>query len=277
MPEKIDYTNALTSEGAFTPEFLAQLPALAGDAHKGTKVFEATPGLPSMAKAYADTKSAYGEKLENVIQKLPEGATDEQKAEYRSKLLSYLGVPEKVEDYALTTKPEGWPDGLPFDDAFMKELQDYFFEKEVPLSMGQELVAKYHEILLQRVDEQLKAEEKIFDDQVTARKAAWKGDELTKKTRTAAKAMLQFSTKERIEKIKESKLLDNPTDFEIWRSLYVAPDQTVVWANIGEAMGSDNPPSDEGGAGGAGGSDRKKALKKVYDHSTSAELTDNIA
>lgn len=274
----VNFTNALNEQGTFSTDFITQLPSLAGEGHKDTKMFENTPDLPSLVKSYADTKSALGKKLENVIQKPADDASDEQKTEYHTQLLTALGGNvEKAEDYALTTKPEGWPEGLPFDEKLMEDFQTFFMEKHWPVGMAQESIAKYHEILLQRVDEQLKAEEKIFNDQVTARKADWKGDELTKKTRTAAKAMLQFSTKERIEKIKESKLLDNPTDFELWRNLYVVPDQVVVWANIGEAMGSDNPPTNEGGTGGEGGSDRKKALKKVYDHPTSTELTDNIA
>ncbi len=274
----VNFTDALNEQGAFSADFVAQLPSLAGEEHKDTKMFENTPDLPSLVKSYADTKSALGKKLENVIQKPADDANDEQKAEYNTQLLSALGGNvEKAEDYALTTKPEGWPEGLPFDEKLMEDFQNFFHEKKWPVSMAQEAIAKYHEILLQRVDEQLKGEEKVFNDQVTARKAEWKGDELTKKTRTAAKAMLQFSSSERIEKIKESKLLDKPTDFEVWRNLYVAPDQVVVWANIGEAMGSDNPPSNEGGPGNEGGSDRKKALKKVYDHPTSTELTENIA
>lgn len=278
MPEKIDFTNALTAEGTFTADFLAQLPTLAGDEHKDTKAFDNIKSVPTLVKAYADSMSLRGKRLENVIQKPAEDASDEQKAEYRTQLLTALsGGVEKAEEYALTAKPEDWPEGLPFDAKLMEEYQNFFLEKKWPVGMAQELVSKYHEILLQRVDEQLKAEEKLFNEQVDARKADWKGDALTKNTRTAAKAVLQFASTELKELVQKEKLLDTPTDFDKWRNVFISPDQVAVWYNIGKAMRSDEHVGDEGGGHETGGSDKKKAYEKVYDHPTSKVLTDNIA
>lgn len=265
MPEP-KISELIGEDGKFTPAFTAWLPTVLGEEHKDTKMFENTPDLVSMVKSSADTKSALGKKLEGVIQKPGENATDAEKVEYQTVLLQELGAPETA-DYGLT-KPEDWPEAVPFDEELMTDFQNYFFEKKWPVGMVQELMAKYNGICLERLKQYAEAQETAHQEAVRDFKQRHKGDALTKKMRIAAKATLQFATDERIKLIQEAKLLETPADFDKWRSLGFSPEQIEVWANIGEKMKSDAAISDEGsGIGESTG--KKTALSKMYDHPTS--------
>ncbi|KKL76081.1 hypothetical protein LCGC14_2048460 [marine sediment metagenome] len=270
MPIKMNDVVIIGDDGKFTPEFN---PGMLGDEYKDSKFFETTPDVSSLLKVAVDTKRAMGKKLEGHIAPLGENPTDEEKATHRKNLMSGLGtVVEKVEDYALA-KPENWPEGVPYDGESSKHMSTYLLERGWPKEDVQGLVSVYNKMSLERYVAFKRAEQDTFDTEVKELKVDWKGSALIKKTRTAAKAMIQFGTDELIAAMKESGLVTTPDDFTKWQGLNISAAQIRVWNNIGEAMKSDAAITDEGLTKGDQKAEQKGKLSKIYDHETSKSMT----
>lgn len=72
-----------------------------------------------LSKAYIDLHGNTADverKLQNSIQPLGENPTDEQKTAHQASINKFLGVPDSAEGYTGLVKPEGLPDGMPYDD-----------------------------------------------------------------------------------------------------------------------------------------------------------------
>lgn len=270
MPITMNDVVIMGDDGKFTPEFN---PGLLGDEYKDTHLFKNAPDITSVLKLAIDTKRAMGKKIEGHIPPLGENPTDKEKATHRKNLMAGLGtVVEKVEDYALV-KPEGWPEGAPYDEETTKYFANYLFAQGWPKEMVQELTAEYDKYVLGRFEVFAEAQQTAWDTSVKELKVDWKGPALIKKTRTAAKAMIQFATDELVTAIKESQLITSPDDFEKWKTLGVTTDQIRVWSNIGEKMKSDRAITDEGVPGAQQKADQKTKRSKIYDHETSKDMT----
>lgn len=270
MPIKINDVVIMEDDGKFTPEFN---PGLLGDEYKDSKYFGETPDIISLMKRAVDTKSAFGKKIEGHIPPLGENPTDEERATYRKNLMTGLGtVVEKVEDYGLA-KPEDWPEGLPYDEETSTQMAAYLLGRGWPKEDVQDLVSVYDKMVLERHAAFVGAAQDAYDEKVKELKVDWKGPLLIKKTRTAAKAMIQFGTDELIVAMKESGLVTTPDEFKKWQALDITTDQIRVWCNIGEAMKSDAAITDEGLPGAQHKADQKTKHSKIYDHPTSKDMT----
>lgn len=270
MPITMNEVVIMGDDGKFTPEFN---PGLLGDEYKDTNFFKNAPDLTSVLKVAVDTKRAMGKKTEGHIPPLGENPTDEEKATHRKNLMAGLGTAvEKVEDYALA-KPEDWPEGLPYDEETSSQMATYLLSKGWPKEDVQELVSTYDKMVLERHAAFVVAAQDAYDESVKELKVDWKGPALIKKTRTAAKAMIQFGTDELIAAMKESGLVTTPDDFKKWQALDITIPQIRVWNNIGEAMKSDKAITDEGISGPDQEKEQKGKLSKIYDHSTSQAMT----
>lgn len=270
MPIKMNDIVIMGDDGKFTSEFN---PGLLGDEYKDTGIFKNVPDISSMMKLAIDTKRKMGEKVEGHIPPLGENPTDEEKATHRKNLMAGLGtVVEKVEDYELA-KPEDWPEGLPYDEGSAAQMATHLLSRGWPKEDVQELVGVYDKMVLERHKAFAEAAQTAYAEDVKELKVDWKGTALIKKTRTAAKAMIQFGTDELIAAMKESGLVTTPDDFKKWQALDISTDQIRVWCNIGEAMKSDKAITDEGQPGAQHVADQKAKRSKIYDHPTSQDMT----
>lgn len=238
MPVTIDNVEVMSDDGAFTDSFT---PSILGKDYAETKVFESTPNLLSLAKAYADTKSDYGRKLEGVIQRPGESAGEQEKAEFRKTLLKELGAPESVDAYEFTP-----PEGIEHDAELVSRFKAFALREGMAPSVAQGLVSLWDTYQSELLEKITNAREDNFNQEVKTLKTEMPGEALTRNGRLAAKALLEFGAKEHIDKIKELRIIDTPDDFVKWRELGVDAANFRILANIGAKMGLDKAITDEG-------------------------------
>ena len=257
-------------DGNFTEGFGQAAVSALGEGYEGSKVFEGITNPAGMIKAYADTKKAYGQKLEGVIKKPGEDASDEERAEYSKQLLAELGAPEKAEDYEFY-RPEELPEGMVYDEEVEASFREMFFEMGVPADMANKFSQKFSEVQIARHNAAVEEGNRQFTEQASQLDKDWTGDKKVINNRVAFKAIMQFGTDDHKQILKEANINGNVTDHEAWRRLGFTPNQRRVWANIGNAMKSDTAITDEGSPN--SGDSGKTGLSSVYDHPTSAVLT----
>jgi len=285
MPVTINDVEVMDSSGKFTENFK---PEMLGEAYKDSQFFKTTPDLMSLAKAAADTKSALGKKMEGVIQKPDENATDEQKADYRKSLQRELGAPEKADDYEFPRAeltldddvkeffgrvfPETPITELPYNEESEKFFRELFMKEGVPAETVKNIVTAYNRFQVQQYNIGLKEKMQKFQEDAKSLKDDWKGDNLVKNCRTAYAFYKEFGTKELLNLLDSSKIYDNATDLEKWFTLGIDPGQLRIAANVGEKMKVAQPPTDEGTPKGTPGGEKKTGILGVYDHPTSRQM-----
>jgi hypothetical protein len=258
----------MTDDGKFTSDFK---PEMLGDEYKDSKFLETTPDLVSLMKAGIDTKSALGKKLENVIQKPGENATEQELADYNKALKEARGAPDSVEAY--DWKP---PDGQTHDENLVKLFKEVFLEIGLPPSDAEVLVGKWDAYQAQVVA-QMQAAQKAADD---AEDAAWTtahpGDSAVTDGRTAVKALLMYAGEDFAKEVKEAKLIDDPGNLAKWRKLGISPASIDFYTKIGKDMKADTAITNEGDPTNttetkhkAGERTKEELIPKVYTHPTS--------
>lgn len=264
----VDY---IGDDGNFSDGFKGAAIAELGDDFKETKVFDDIKNPSGLISAYAHTKTKVGEKLEGVIQKPAENATDQEKADYQKSLLKELGTPEKAEDYDFP-RPENLPEGMNYDEDTEAAFRQFFFEQNVPKGIATALAAKFSEMQISRHTAAVEAQQKEFDTACTELDKDWSGTAATKNNRLVFKAIMEFADEGLTKLLKDAKLNDNITDHQKWNDCSFTPAQRRVWLNIAKRTKVDTIVTNEGGSGGGEKeSDTKKVVKKLYDHPTSVE------
>ena len=256
--------------GAFTEGFADAAKSIAGEEHKDTKLFEKVSDVSTLIKVALDTKSAYGKKLEGVIQKPAEGATDQEKADYRSSLLKELGTPEKAEDYEFA-KPESLPAGVAYNQELEDRFREVFLKRDVPADMAKGLVEDYNEIQLGAIQARLDEQQKAFEEDSKGLDKKWTGDAKIKNNRLAFKAIMRFGTEDLQTLLKDAKINEDVGNHQKWHDLGFSPSQREIWFNIGSATGTAEAITDEGTPAAREQTGVKKAVEKIYDHPTSVK------
>jgi len=203
-----------------TPGWLAQLP----DTYKGNEAFTGFKTVGDFAADYLALKGKAAElegKVTDTIPKLPENATDEQKAAY----YAALGRPETPDKYELA-KPD-LPDGLPYDEA----VESWFRGTAHALGLTQEqagkLFAAYNDLTKQAFTTQEAARTKAYADGVEALKKEWGPEGYPANVEVMRRAVEQFGGPDFKAFMDESGLGNNP----IIIKTFVA---------IGKSMGEDS-------------------------------------
>lgn len=266
MPDVNIMEHIDTETGKFSDTFKDSVTAVIGEEHKDTKLFDSIPDVATALKVLADTKSAYGKKLEGVIQKPGEKATDQEKSEYVASLRKELGASDSGDDYEMP-RPEDLPEGMNFSEEAEKTFRDLFVSEGVPVSTAKLLVEKFNEIQIARFQSHLDEETKAFEESSKSLQSDWKGDDLVKNARTAHAALMEFADKDLTALIKESKIYDTAGDLAKWNSLGLSPSQLRLWYNIGDKMKSKEVVPDEGGTGEK--TDKEKKTSSIYSHPSS--------
>jgi len=264
-------TEHIGEDGNFTEGFAPAATASLGEGYQDSKVLEGITNPAGLIKAYADTKTAYGKKLEGVIAKPGENATDEEKASYRKTMLAELGTPESPDDYNFN-RPESLPDGMTYDEEFEGAFRQLFHEVGMPADMAKSLADKFNEVQVARHVAAVEQAKQKLTEEATQLDKDWPGEKSTLNNRHAFKAIMQFGTEELKTLLKEANISTNPTNHDAWNKLNISPSQRRIWSNIGAAMKSDLAINDEGLP--ATSNEPATAMGKIYDHPTSKTLLD---
>lgn len=264
----------ISNEGVFEDSFRTNvLPGYLGDDHKGSKVMDDVPNVGTLIKRFADTKSAFDKKLENVIQKPGESATEDEKSAYRTALAVASGAPVTAAEYEFF-KSEKLPEGMERNQTMEDRFRTEFFKHKAPKELVKALSQVFEELQIEGFNammaEDVKKQEeitattqKVQDDKIDQlKKGGWTGDAAKVKPRVAFHALKKFNTgdPEFIKKLDESKVYDNPEDFAAWKKLGVSAADLERWSVIGEAMGVSVSPTDKSGGGGTGA----RVIDEIY-------------
>lgn len=276
-----DYVN---EDGSFNDDGPG-LNTLAGEIHKESKSYGDVKNFPAFVKAAFDSHALVGKKLENVIQRPEENATDEQKADFRKLLLKELGARESADQFniQLPDIPENMR--TPQDDEILDKWIGRFVEMGMPEELAQGLINHFVADNIQSHNDYVKAENEAFERSKNEFKARHKGDDEIKDLRIAHDALMRFGSDDIVKDgqtikglktlLEEDKIYDTPTDYEKWRKLGLKPDQLEVWANIGNRMQSGLSLKDED-TGNQGEKQTTKELgRTMYTHPTSKELVES--
>lgn len=237
------------------------LATLAGPDHTEIKCFDDIKDFSSLVKFSADTKSKLGEKvklLERAIIKPADGASDEDRANYRNTILTELGgeIPKSGAEYVFV-RPV-MPKGLPYRDDIESSFREFFAENHVPKGMAAKLYDKFMADTIAEHNERIKTQKQQHDLDVEAVNKDWPGDALTVNTRNAYNAMIVYGSDDTTAEdgtvvkglktlLKESGVYGSPGDFDKWLSLGITPDQIRLWSKIGKDMQSGTILPGEGG------------------------------
>ena len=235
----------LDENGSFVD--VAQLREAAGEGFEDSKVFDDIKDLPTLAKNYAATKSAYGKKLDNVIQKPGKDAKPEEIEAYRASLATELGVPDKPEGYELK-RPE-LPAEFPYDEVMEGEFKKYCLENKIPKKYVELLSNWYNDRQSGVIRNHVEGQQKQFKDDVGLIEKDWQGDTLPANLRTVFKAVQEFGSDDLKKQLNDAKLYDNPKQYEVWAKLLGGVNQLRVWQQIGSRIQGSRSMSSSAGGG----------------------------
>lgn len=268
MPD-VNVMEHIDETGKFTETFKEQISSIAGEEFKDSKIFDSVPDIATLVKNYAYTKRDFGKKIDGLIQKPAENATDEQKAEYRKMLLKELGAPEKAEDYVIK-RPENLPEGVSYDEEVEKHFREVFLKLGVPNDIASALTDEFNQLQMSRFQAALEKQKTEFIESSKAldKDPAWLGENRIKNNRIAFKAVLKFAGEDLAKLFKDAKLNEDVANHQKWHDLGFNPAQRRIWYNIGLATKVDEAITDEGTPKNTFGGPQK-LTQKLYDHPTS--------
>jgi len=261
MDEMID------GEGNFTDAFTTALPGMLGketlnhEDGSPIKMFETTPTLGSLVKLAFDTKTAQGKKLDNVIQKPADGASEEDVSKYMAELDAARGVPTESQNYEFPLG-EGETEEKLYTEEHITEYKKFAKEHNIPSSvfngfvhLNRKLAAAQTASILQKVqDAENVVVEKLKKDNP--------GEKLGLAGKQVFNALSKFNKNnpEFLAKLKESGVFENPTDFQRWTNAGVTAKNFSAWLEIAQELKISH--SADGATGGKGGSVLTELLPK---------------
>lgn len=227
-------TNFIDSDGNFTDDFASIKTEILGEEHKNSKVFDDVKDIKTLAKNYFFTKQAVGKKLENVIQKPGEKATDQEKAEYKAALLKEIGVPEKAEAYNIDLSEI--KDVVQFDDTDIAAIKEAAHKTGATQEVMDSILGTYKGIIAKQVQAQNEEKQRQFTEESAVLKKAWAGDAMMENPRLAFTAINQFCDDTFKDILKNSGVYSDPTNLDKWLKAGISPSQLHIWGNIGKRM-----------------------------------------
>ena len=258
--------------GTMTDQFITDFHADLGDDYAGkdyTQLLKEAGGFSGLAKRFVDTKSAYDTKLEGVIQKPGENATDEQKAEYAKLCRTGAGLDAPTDATGYTfARAEG--DGI--TEAEEASYRAFCLEKGVPDAVAGLMWDYRKEAMAAGQVAQAAQIEKDWTESTEDLKKDWSGEELAVNIRLAHQALMQFGSDDMEHDgntykglktlLKEADLFTNPSNFDKWREVMGdgAMAQLRSYANIGKRMQSGDIKF-----GSAGGKTKEQLAAEAHD------------
>lgn len=179
-----------------------------------------------------------------------ENATDAERAAF----YKAVGRPETPDAYSLK-KPEGMPEGMPYNEASEKMFKDYFHELGLSDAQAVKLWGKYHETAIQGFTAQAKADADAAQKAMDTLQAEWTGDTFKINSELAHRAFMR--TFDKPEQIEEAKAFLETTKVG-GVALGDHPMFLRVFAKIGATI-SDDQANAGRNSGGQDNSDEAKA------------------
>lgn len=267
--------DGITNEGVFEDSFRTDvLPGYLGDDHKGSKVMDDVKDVATLVKRFADTKSSHDKKLENVIQKPADDASEEIKAAYRAELATASGAPAAASEYEFF-KSEKLPDGMERSGELEDKFRTAFFEHKASKALVKALsqIFEEHQVgafnSLVETDKQEAAKradetQKTFDTACTAFKTDFPGEKLAAEARIGLETINKFGSEELKKKLKDANIYENAADLTKWRDSGVPLETLRFMIKVGHetldasVLGGDTP-------GGGGGGKKKSMYQRTKD------------
>ena len=268
MPE-LNIMEHIGTDGVFTETFKEQALTIAGDEFKDSKILDDIHNLPDLVKSHIHTKTAYGKKLEGVIQIPNENSSDEDRATATAAAQDFLGAAKDAKDYEFPRA-----DGLEYDEEREKIFREFFMSKRTPVGFAKELVEIYNKMQIDQTNAHLATEKAENDTAFAELDKDWPGDSMVENGRTVFNAIMEFGTKDLQDLLKGGKINDDPGNHQKWLDLGFSAAQRRIWHNIGVKMKSAEPvPNEEGGTPTGSGKEKPLVGKDgIYNHPTSNEL-----
>ena len=242
MENVADFVNA---DGTFVEG--ANLHTLAGDDYKESQALADVKNFESLIKVAIDSKAQASKKLENVIQRPGENADEETVKAFKNTLLTEAGMArvEKPEDYNFVA-PTDLPEGLVYDTELEKYYRNLFFEAGVPKELAESIFNAENKRMIEAHIAEIAEAKKVHDIEVAELKSENPGETIKEFVRIAHNALMNYASDDVIKDgqtikglktlIKETKLYDNPTDFDKWLELGISVNQLRMWNKIGQDM-----------------------------------------
>jgi len=236
----------LDDNGGFTDDFRGKLPEILGDEFKDFKDFDNIHDVQTLVKNYANTKSAYGKKLDNVIQRPAKDAKPEDVSTFQKALLKELGAVDKEDDLKDLNFRDGIPDGVELDNRLVDSMKKFILEEKMPKPLAAKLTKMYNNIMMQSYTEQKATQEAETKAQEEAAKAqrqaklesitqAMPGDKMTTGLRDVLKIVDFMADDDLKAKIKASNLYDNPT-LENFEKAGISLDNIIPFSKLSKSI-----------------------------------------
>jgi hypothetical protein len=222
-------------------------------------MFKRAGSVQQFFRNAVNTKVSHDTKLEGVIQRPPEYASDQQRAEFRKILLKELGAVENPEDYGFS-RPT-LPEGMQYDEAMDKAFSQLFAKIGLPKDMANELRNAFIDSNIRSHNDRVKAENEAFETEVNQFNTKYPGEQAAVMARAAHDILMKKGSDDITTQdgqvikglktlIKEADLYNNPTNFESWRKVGFSPNQLSFLGSFAEeTSGGRNLPG-QGGPGG---------------------------
>jgi len=225
--ENFDASVHLGDDGNFTDQFYTDLP----EGLQGNEFLKRAGGVGNLIKVATDTKSAFDAKMDNVIQRPGETATDQEKTDFQTAMSKEFGfhAPENTEGYDLQ-----YPEGMKGDEEKTKAFKEFCLSKDIPSQTARDIF----DFRTAELAAEAKADEDAFTEASKKLQTDWSGDKMVVNARSAHDALMQFVNDDFKAALKEAKLYDNPGDLSKWRDFGLDPIQLRIWAGIGNRMQS---------------------------------------
>lgn len=213
-----DGTGNGTTSAATRPTWIEQLP-------EAQRSDESLYGFKTIGDLVAAHKGALAER-DGSIRVPGENATDEERAAFYAK----LGRPESPDGYEIA-KPEGWPEGIPYDQSMETALRDFAHKEGISKGTAEKLWQWYGGLVKQGHEASTTAETAATNAALDKLKQDWPGDSFKVNTELAARAFKSFGGDDAAEFLEKTKIEGVP--------LGSHPVFLKLFAKIGKEIGDD--------------------------------------
>lgn len=133
-----------------------------------------------------------------------EDASDEEKNAFAMK----MGRPETAEGYEIG-KPEGWPEGVPYDEALDGQFKEAAFKMGLSGDKAGAIHSWYNNLMLDAHKAEVQVEKAAMEKAENELKTAWTGDAYKVNTEMAHRAFKQFGGESEAEQKETLEFVDN--------------------------------------------------------------------